>query len=133
MPRLCRLAFLIASLAAVAFAPTAEPRHARRLEAVRNNPSLLLAFVRDMPKGGDLHNHLSGAIYAESFINFAAQDGLCVDRATAQAIPGPCQSCDAMSAKPAAKCAFQDQVLYNKLIDAWSMRGWPWSRTCAGL
>lgn len=32
-----------------------------------------------MPKGGDLHNHLSGAIYAETFIQWAAQGGLCVD------------------------------------------------------
>ncbi len=25
-------------------------------------------FSQQMPKGGDLHNHLSGAVYAESFI-----------------------------------------------------------------
>jgi adenosine deaminase len=124
MPRWCRLAFFIANLAAVAFAQTPEQRTGRQMEAVRNNPPLLLAFLRDMPKGGDLHNHLSGAIYAESFVNFAAQDGLCVDRTTAQATTGPCQSCEAASAKPAAKCAFQDQGLYNTLVDAWSMRNW---------
>jgi adenosine deaminase len=124
MRRWHRLAFSIAALSAVTLAQTAEQRAARQLEAASKSPQLLLAFLRDMPKGGDLHNHLSGAIYAESFINFAAQDGLCVDRATAQALPGPCQSCEATSAKPAAKCAFQDQALYNSLIDAWSMRNW---------
>src|SRR6185369_2716845 len=100
MPRWCRLAFFTTIMAAVAYAQTPEQRTARQMEAVRNNPPLLLAFLRDMPKGGDLHNHLSGAIYAESFINFAAQDGLCVDRATAQAMSGPCQSCEATNAKP---------------------------------
>ena len=124
MPCCCRVAFFTTILAAVALAQTAEQRTARQMEAVRNNPPLLLAFLRDMPKGGDLHNHLSGAIYAESFINFAVQDELCVDRATSQALPGPCQSCEAASTKPAAKCALQDQVLYNTLIDAWSMRNW---------
>jgi hypothetical protein len=32
----------------------------------------MLAFLRQMPKGGDLHNHLSGAIYAESYIQWVA-------------------------------------------------------------
>jgi adenosine deaminase len=39
----------------------------------------LYAFLRDMPKGGDLHMHLSGAVYAETFLRDAAEDGLCVD------------------------------------------------------
>ena len=32
-----------------------------------------------MPKGGDIHNHLRGAIYAESWLEWAAEDGLCAD------------------------------------------------------
>jgi len=35
-----------------------------------------------MPKGGDLHNHLSGAIYAERYIEWAAEKGLCVNNRT---------------------------------------------------
>src|SRR5215469_13789631 len=58
----------------------AEARTARHLEAVRSDPVQLGVFLRRMPKGGDLHNHLSGAIYAESNIAWAAADGLCVDR-----------------------------------------------------
>jgi len=34
----------------------------------------LLAFLRDMPKGGDLHKDLAGAIYAESWIDFARRE-----------------------------------------------------------
>lgn len=32
-----------------------------------------------MPKGGDIHTHLRGAIYAETWLEWAAEDGLCVD------------------------------------------------------
>ncbi len=103
----------------------AEQRAANYFESVRQQPSLLLAFLQEMPKGGDLHNHLSGAIYAESWIDFAARDGLCVDRTTAILIAPPCDaSCDHYTSKPGVSCAYADHVLYNSMVDAWSMRHW---------
>lgn len=78
-----------------------------------------------MPKGGDLHNHLGGAVYAEDLIDYAAQDKLCIDRATMTAVRGECDiRCGANTQKPAAECAYQDQNLYNSIVDAWSMRNW---------
>jgi hypothetical protein len=95
------------------------------MESVRRNPSLLLPFLREMPKGGDLHNHLAGAVYAESLIDSAAQDGFCVDRTTSQLIAPPCdRNCDKYTSKPRVSCAYEDQVLYNSMVDAWSMRNW---------
>lgn len=38
---------------------------------------LTLFFTR-MPKGGDLHHHYSGAIYAEQFLDWVDQNGLCI-------------------------------------------------------
>lgn len=32
-----------------------------------------------LPKGGDIHNHLRGAIYAETWLDWAVEDGLCAD------------------------------------------------------
>jgi adenosine deaminase len=102
-----------------------EQRTAQYMESVRRQPSLLLAFLRDMPKGGDLHNHLGGAVYAENLIDFAAQDGMCVDRATSALVPAPCDAaCEKDAARPAVRCSYQDQALYNVLVDAWSMRNW---------
>ena len=46
---------------------------------VRHDSTLLRHFLYSFPKGGDLHNHLDGAIYAESYIAWAAQDGLCIN------------------------------------------------------
>jgi hypothetical protein len=103
----------------------AEERTGRYLEAIRNQPLLTLAFLREMPKGGDLHNHLTGGMYAESWIDFAVDDGLCVDRTTSVLIAPPCDaSCDRFTSKPAVRCAYSDHVLYNSMIDAWSMRNW---------
>ena len=104
--------------------PTPEQRTARAFDALRASPPQLQAFLQDMPKGGDLHNHLAGAVYAESFLGFAVANGQCVDRASAQVLAAPCEPCDATSHKPAASCAYQDPTLFNTLIDAWSMRNW---------
>ncbi len=104
---------------------TAEQRTAHHFDSIYHQPGLLLAFLREMPKGGDLHIHLAGAIYAESLIDFAAQDGLCVDRTTSVLIAPPCDdACDRFASKPAIRCAYQDHVLYNSIVDAWSMRNW---------
>ena len=61
---------------------SAEQRTSHALEIARANPLDLHAFLVDMPKGADLHSHLSGAIYAESWIRAAAADQLCVNTAS---------------------------------------------------
>jgi len=117
-------AFLAASSLANATSPadnSAEAETARYFESIRNNPNLLLVFLREMPKGGDLHNHLLGAVYAESFIQWAAANGLCVDRKTLFISLPPCGG--EKGTLPASK-ALSDPVLYREMIDAYSMRNW---------
>jgi len=118
---ICRFLLLLL-LASTAAAQSSEQRTSRYLESVRKQPGLLLALLREFPKGGDLHNHLDGAIYAEDFIDFAASGGLCVDRTSSRLLAPPCDTCELYTAKPAARCSYGDQVLYNQMIDAWSMR-----------
>ncbi len=119
-----RVFFLLFLLASLASAQTAEQRTAHYLDSIRKQPGLLLAFLRDLPKGGDLHNHLDGAIYAEDLIDFAASGNLCVDRTSSHLLAPPCDSCETYTAKPAASCAYLDHVLYGQMVDAWSMRNW---------
>lgn len=104
----------------VAAAPAvgAEQRTARYLDEIRDDPPLLGAFLRRMPKGGDLHNHLSGAIYAESYIAWAAEDGLCLDKKAMALTPPPCAPPQIV---PAAEIR-RDGALYAALVDALSMR-----------
>lgn len=72
-------------------ATDAEAKNAARGFAVaKNDPVKLRNFLLRMPKGGDLHNHLTGTIYAESYLSWAAQDGKCWDTSKEAIVPGPC-------------------------------------------
>jgi hypothetical protein len=90
---------------------------ARGFEMVHHRPPLLRAFLQRMPKGGDLHTHLSGAIYAESYIAWAAADGLCVDPTTLGFVAPPCTA-----TRRKASDALTDQAFYDRIIDAMSAR-----------
>src|SRR3954447_21901713 len=100
----------------------------REFDRARSNPLELQAFLERMPKGADLHLHLSGAVYAESFIEQAAGDNLCVDLASLSVIAnvGTTRSIPPKPVCPekavAANTAFADQKLYGSLINALSMR-----------
>ncbi len=96
-----------------------EERTAQYLEEIRHQPSLLLHFLRALPKGGDLHLHLSGSIYAESYVQWAAQDGLCVSRQTFAFVAPPC---DADKNVVPATQVLTEAVLYQQIINAQSMR-----------
>ena len=106
----------------VASAGSSEARTAQYFESIRKSPPQMIAFLRMMPKGGDLHNHLSGAIYAESYIQWAAEKGLCVSQTNVLSQP-PCDG----SGQVPVNTALSNPVLYRKLVDAWSMRYWQYS------
>lgn len=100
---------------------------AQKLDSIRDNPAELRAFLAQMPKGADLHNHLSGAVYAETYLRKAAEDNLCVDMSTlsltASKEPPEKSSkpiCDAQS-QPVAN-VLQNQSHYDALVNAFSMR-----------
>jgi adenosine deaminase len=108
---------------------TSEQRAARAFEKARANPLELRAFLVRMPKGGDLHNHLDGAVYAESRIRAGAEDNLCVAVAGLSFVKAerliqsdpPTPVC-ANGQVPITQ-AYTDQHLYDAIIDAFSIRG----------
>jgi adenosine deaminase len=117
---------------------TPEQRAERAFEASRANPLDLHSFLARMPKGADLHNHLSGAVYAETWIRDAAEDGLCVDLASysfarpqTAARSDPSQPYCSEGKAPAAK-ALADQHFYDALINAFSMRSFVQSAGVSG-
>ena len=126
MRRLAAVLVVVFGVALLGAGDANEAATARKFAAIRNQPLALEAFLREMPKGGDLHNHLSGAIYAESYLRWAADDKLCLVVATlAFAQPTPQAPCDAATGRPLAAVVFQNSTLYNQAIDAMSMRNWP--------
>jgi adenosine deaminase/adenosine deaminase CECR1 len=60
----------------------ATKRHFASLVAPGKAPKLaeLTMFFTLMPKGGDLHHHYSGAIYAEQYLEWVDKEGFCVNK-----------------------------------------------------
>lgn len=117
-------ALLLLPLAAAAQG-SAEETAARYFDAVRGDPIALGIFLREMPKGGDLHSHLSGAVYAESYLRWAAEDGLCVDTRRLAILTQSCTPSDSL--RPASMVP-DTSALYGRLVDAMSMRNWDSTR-----
>ena len=51
-------------------------------ESIRNNTAKLTAFFSQMPKGGDLHHHFSGSVYAETYISYVVQQDYVINTNT---------------------------------------------------
>ena len=121
---LCALSLQAQTARSRKSAGTSEQRAARFFESIRKSPPQMLAFLLQMPKGGDLHNHLSGSVYAESYIQWAAAKGLCVNQSSLALSAPPC---DQASGQVPASNALSNSLLYRQLIDSWSLRYWQYS------
>ncbi len=86
--------------------------------AAKAGPLPLHAFLARMPKGADLHMHLSGAVYAETFLREAAEDNLCIDPVKLAFF----KPADTTPCPTPASQAFKDQHLYDAMVDSISMR-----------
>lgn len=96
----------------------AEELTQEHMESLRNDPAALADFLRDMPKGGDLHSHTSGAITMEKLIQWGSEDGACVNTTTFVA-SNPCEP----GATPLSSTE-TDRALYDAVMGAWSMEGY---------
>src|SRR5664280_1421299 len=113
-----------------------EARAVRAFEAAKAGKASALAlqeFLERMPKGADLHMHLSGAVYAETFLGEAVKQGLCVDPAAlrlTQPRGADCAKGDLPALAILQGAAIVErtrgmtgQQLYDALVDSFSMRG----------
>ena len=105
-----------------------EAKADRAIRAAAGDPLALRALLVRMPKGGDLHMHFSGSVYAETFLGDAREDLMCVDPAAkslavnvgvTRSIP-PQPVCG--EGRRRVEEAFSDQALYDSLVDWFSMR-----------
>ncbi|MGW4663611.1 hypothetical protein [Streptosporangium sandarakinum] len=88
------------------------------LDSVRHEPGRLGEFVADLPKGADLHTHLSGAVPTGYLLSSAMRDGLCFDTASLAASAPPCGD-----GRRPVRDAATDPRLADDIVRAWSMRG----------
>jgi adenosine deaminase len=91
---------------------------AYQFDALRQNPEELRSFFLAMPKGGDIHNHLTGAAYAERMIDLASDEGLCISLDNYSVSLNYCGS---NNSEPVVD-AYSNSKLYGQIVDAWSMR-----------
>lgn len=93
---------------------------ANYLKSIQHNPLELRQFFYPMPKGGDIHNHIDGAAYAEDLIKLGAKENFCVEPKT-------------FAAYQSANCPAEYQLanimnnpkLYQDVVNAWSMNFFP--------
>jgi len=107
--------------ALAAAAAGADAAAVRAFDSVRGDSARLYGFLFALPKGGDLHSHLSGAVYAESYLAWAAEDGLCLVTETFTLVRPPC---DATAGWIPVADVQRDPTLRNRAIDAFSTRNY---------
>jgi Adenosine deaminase len=123
-----RKALLFLSLLQLIFSGPAAQNISSYFEKIRNNEAALTAFISQMPKGGDLHNHYSGSIYAESYVNWLIEADYCINPQTLETVQpsanGECPSAPftkfstlKFSMKPAAF-----EIFKSTLIRRWSTK-----------
>ncbi|MCK5575548.1 MAG: hypothetical protein KAI28_07010, partial [Sphingomonadales bacterium] len=129
MLKTCALAVVALGITSTAFA--GERGASRHLENIKDNSPELRLFLKDMPKGGDLHNHLTGAIYAENYLRWAAEDGTCANLNDPRLVwKGKDADCKAEGLATAAD-VMADPEMHRQFINKLSMRafvpsaGWP--------
>jgi adenosine deaminase len=131
---------LLIALAVAAPAMAKEPatasRQANEAATARHYASLiagtdpklaeLTMFFTQMPKGGDLHHHYSGALYVEQYLDFLDRQGLCVNKQTYR-IETDKATIAAERAKPAKErnClssaeVYADDHTWRELAQRWS-------------
>lgn len=90
---------------------------AKYFSSISADPNQLLLFLQQMPKGGILHSHLSGAVFAEDLVSLGAAENYCLNPNTQTAYLNPnCQP------KLQFKSILHESNNYNSVLDAWSLR-----------
>lgn len=110
--------FILLFSASLCIAQTAAERATDTyLNSIQTYPNKLSIFLHDMPKGGDLHNHLGGVSLAENMLRIAQHDDLCVNTISFSV------RSDRSCPKQYIVAHIQSfPILYKQTIDAWSMR-----------
>jgi adenosine deaminase len=90
----------------------------------------LSLFSNMLPKGGDLHHHYSGAIYAETYLDWVDKNQYCICRdneckSNAKADPETVPKFGIAKNPPAGACISaqdtrKDNVFYRDLLNRWS-------------
>jgi adenosine deaminase len=89
----------------------------RSFETHFPNIALLNLFFTQMPKGGDLHHHYTGSLYAETYLEWVKNKGWFIDTCSFKILQAkntePCKSVSVDE-------LIANDTLYRKLLTLWS-------------
>lgn len=88
-------------------------------ESIKGNPAALRQFFSAMPKGGDVHNHLTGSAYAETYFELAAKKGMYVDLKTGKLYKEKPEDVETIQLSKDMDDLHNHRMV---LIDKWSIR-----------
>lgn len=117
MRRFLLVVFALFSFTAAYAETDSEKLLATYLDSLRTSPKALQQFLSNMPKGADLHYHLSGGAFAEELLKLAEGEGFCIQLSDYRVYEDPtCPTSNLL-----------DKVVENPetrqaLIAAWSMK-----------
>ena len=90
--------------------------------------SWLNLFLTKFPKGGDIHHHYAGSVYAETLLDWLAEQERLVDSCTLRIVEKKRRSKEQNAACPALTVGElrspEHYALYRKLLMLWSTKDW---------
>lgn len=97
-----------------------EKSTAAKYEQAKVSEPTMIAFLRGMPKGGDLHNHVSGAVTTEVLLESAIKNNLFFDPSDSMFYPAN----NTAGTRIAAADFAGNDALQEQYLGKASMRGW---------
>ncbi|MCW3122122.1 MAG: adenosine deaminase [Flavipsychrobacter sp.] len=91
-------------------------------ESIRNNNVELTAFFSLMPKGGDLHNHYSGSVYAETYISYVVDQDYAINENTLEVKTSAPQGATGWYKFSQLNAMGQLPAYKQKLMQKWSVK-----------
>lgn len=91
------------------------------LDGIRNNKAALTAFFSAMPKGGDLHNHFTGSLYTETYLDYVINRNYYLNTQTLEVAKAPGKTTD-WQPFSALQQSGQLDAYKQKLIQIWSVK-----------
>ena len=101
----------------IVFSGCARGNHNLNFDKISHDPVSLRILLSEMPKGAELHTHLSGIPYAEDYLTWAAADNACINKSSNRIVAGPCGN----NSIP-VKQLFAKSNIWNTAVDAFSNR-----------
>ncbi|OCH97080.1 adenosine deaminase [Legionella jamestowniensis] len=86
-------------------------------DTIKNDPNALYAFLKAMPKGGELHYHLAGGAYPETMLSVVAKGNYCLSKNTFN-LTKIVEDCQGIPIQE----VINRPNFYEKTIEAWSMK-----------